>query len=424
MARKKKPKASAPKPLNAAQRAAAKADQNPLLNPGVQLSGASLKKAASQLAGLSVNPQIRAVDRTERQATRQGTALADRAGSYYAQLAKDALGQVSTQSAISQRLQASLAAGQANTQASMAASGQQEAKRAVADAQLRGAGLDGGGAAESAAELAAQQQRAAAQGQTASSTAALNSAGFEGLANIGAMATGARGGEIKGELLNRVANKQAELRAQRQELQASKGTERTKQLLGLRQSGFENLITAKTLGLKEADLTQSAAQAAADRKLKVDLAAADKAADNAKDASKVNKWGYTAAEWVKMPASQRESIIKGQASYGKTPKTPTAKDEPSVSLKLKDQIERGRSRFVYLEGKGWDEAKIKRDALKNGVPLAVYNAVYDLQRAGTLNPANGARLRQMGLWVPADWKRRKKKGAAINNSPGSDAAQG
>lgn len=261
MARKRRRKALSPR-----QRRQRAQDRNPLYNPAAVLSGHHLASAVNTLADLQVRPQLSALDRESKTASVQGAALSKGAGDYYHQLAQQEAGTVDRMAALTARTRGQLQTIAGDSQAQQTQAEGADKSRQTVDAATRGAGLSGGTGAQAA--LAAMRARGAQSAQAFRSTGELQGANYEGLAISNRSARGLRGGEIQGQLANRLATKLGDIRTKRSDVEASRGGVATKLLTDLRQSGFENLITAKSLGVKEADL----AAKVANQKSTLDLA--------------------------------------------------------------------------------------------------------------------------------------------------------
>jgi hypothetical protein len=226
---------------------------NSLYDPTVQLGGHSLAQAARDLADIDVAPKFNALNRQLTSATTQGSALAARSGDYYRQLAQDELGKVAQQKALAGMLNQQTANVGAQTQQAFQQMGAAEQQRQTADTALRGQGL-GGDTTTVPAEIQAQQGTAATLQQAAGNQAATQGADWASLANAMASSRQARGGEVQGQLLNRVANQQQDIRGKISDVDAMRGDLETQNLTKLRQQSFENLVTQKGLNIKQEDL--------------------------------------------------------------------------------------------------------------------------------------------------------------------------
>src|SRR3954470_14211603 len=226
---------------------------NSLYDPTVQLSGHSLAQAARDLADLQVAPKFGALTRQLGSITTQGSALAARSGDYYRQLAQDELGKVAQQKALAGMLNTQTAAVGAQTQSAFDQMSAQEQQRQAADTTLRGAGL-GGDVSQVPEEIQAQRGTAATLQQAAGNQAASQGADWSNLANAMAQSRSLRGGEVQGQLLNRVANQQQQVRGQIADTESTRGDEFAKNLLSMRQQQFENAVTGAGLQIKQSDI--------------------------------------------------------------------------------------------------------------------------------------------------------------------------
>jgi hypothetical protein len=262
-------------------------NKNSLYDPTVQLSGHALVQAARDLASEQITPKVDALTHQLGSITTQGSALAARSGDYYRQLAHDELGKVAQQKALAGMLSQQTANVGAQTQQAFNQMSAQEQQRQASDTTLRGAGL-GGDVSQVPAEIQAQQGAAATLQQAAGNQAASQGAEWSSLANAMAQSRQLRGGEVQGQLLNRVGNQQQQVRQNIADTESQRGGLETEQLTKLRQQGFENLVTQQGLGIKQQDLQAQLAgidqrATAATGKLKLDTTKfkADQAYKNA-----------------------------------------------------------------------------------------------------------------------------------------------
>lgn len=229
-------------------------NQDPLLDPAQQLSGSHLLGAARTLADLEIDPQVKALNRELGSATTQGTALAGHAGDYYGRLAQADQTGIQRQQALAAMLSAGVKGVADRSANALQGIGQAEVNQAIRDADVRGSlGATDQVQAEAAHDRALNE---AVMGQ-AQASAQEQGANWIGLAGTAAMARSARGGEVQGELLNRLANTQGDIRGKITDKESERGGLVTKNLLGLRQSGFENAATQAGLNL-DADKIRAA----------------------------------------------------------------------------------------------------------------------------------------------------------------------
>lgn len=226
-------------------------DKQPLYNPSAPLAGKELQTAAHQLAGGEFNPQIRQLERQQKNQDAQYQQVENRSDSYYNQLR-----------GYQSMAQAGLARTGGMGVLQAAGLGQQtEQQLARSRAAIKTPGNDSGGAQSLLnQEAALQQMRAAGDAQGYTQAALSQSQNWQGLNTAIMGATQLRGGEARQELINRRLNNDQELQAQEGDLRSQRASKFTEQLLTLRQQGFENQATAETLQLKgqqqAADLTQ------------------------------------------------------------------------------------------------------------------------------------------------------------------------
>jgi hypothetical protein len=391
-ATKKKPKKAA----TAAQKRARRRDANPLYNPATQLSGNQLALAASRLTDLQFKPQEQALDAQSKAVGAQGTALAGKSQDYYREIAHEAAAAVANQNAIRDRLNTGLAAIGDQAQARTAEAGQAATDAASKDASLRGQGLSGGGDAKLAGEIAAEKANVAQSAGTFRSAGELQSGNYAGLSAASQGSTAARGGEEYTRLLNRVANLQAGVAQKKADLSSQRGAAKEKNVLDLRQQGFENAVTAQGLGIDQAKL---------DAQINQDAAAAAAAEKKQRSADKLNEARLGIAQQNADTSSANSTETKRHhgaqetAAQKKAKKKRTAGARATI-LKGRSQITQAQTAFsrsggnynAYLQG-----------GVKKGFPLPVLHAGYELAHQGYVGPNTVKQLRQLGITVPAQW---------------------
>lgn len=243
------------------QTAAYNAD--PLNDPTTVLSGAALRRAAQEVVKVQFDPQRAALGQELSQVNRQTDAQVERAGDYYRNLARDEAKSVARQQAVGALAGQAVNTLGARADDSLARAGQ----TAIAQADPGQTGAT----SRVAEEMAAARMRSAGDTQNAALSTNASAANYAGLAGIASQATAMRGGEIRGQLLNQLSAKQADIRSRKSALEAQVGPATTDTLLKLRQSGFDNLVTQQGLQIKTEDLRaqiaqNTAAQALANRR--------------------------------------------------------------------------------------------------------------------------------------------------------------
>jgi hypothetical protein len=394
----------------AAQKAVAKRarrrDADPLYDPSAQLSGNQLALASGRLTDLEFKPREQALDEQSKTATTQGTALAARSQDYYRKVAEDAAAAVANQNAIRDRLSGGLAQIGTEAQTRNDTAAKTAADASAADATLRGQGLSGGGDVKTAQELAIQKSLAAAAAGSSRSAGELQSGNYAGLQASIQGSSALRGGEAQTSLLNRLANQQATLRQQKADLSSQRGAAKEKNLLDLRQQGFENAVTVQGLGIKREDLAaqtanQQAQIDAADRK----QTAAEK--HNAALEAIANRNADTSAG--RLATAQEQDAYKRAHHLGpyKLPTTKKGKQPAAVrATKIKGRTQIGQARLAYTRSGGNYDAYLK-NAPKD-FPLPVLHAGYELAHQGYIGPNTIRGLKALGITVPSAWTRKPK----------------
>jgi hypothetical protein len=387
-------------------------DRNPLYDPTSQLSGSRLAKAAGDLVNLEVGPQRKALDFEAAQTRTQGAAVQGRANDYFMQLAQAERGNVERGSAIGNLLNGTIAEIGKQTNSALDTAAAQGAAALGADAAVRGPGLDGG-SSKLAEELAAARARAGENTQRAGLDAASQTASFTSLADLSRQARELRGGETVQQLANAQQSKLADVSSRRAALEASVGPKRVEQILGLRQSGFENAATAAGLDLDRAELQAQVQQEQTDAQLaKARLRATNRQnrARNKLTAKQIaaTKRGQTlSAETQRrgqditlrgqnMSAAQRAADRKSRENIAKARRKGT-KLESADAKKVKTGIVNAVADL--------DQRKPKNAAAwlrKQGAPGIVIRAALERQRGG-LKLSTVAELKRLGIRGPRSW---------------------
>jgi hypothetical protein len=212
----------------------------------------------------STRPARRSSRSRRRRAPR--AAVQKRAGSYFTQLAEAERGNVERTQALGGLLQGRLAdIGRASTTA-LDETQRRSQEVLGADQAVRGPGL-GGDPSRLMEELAAARTRSTLSTQTAQQDATAQTGNYAGLADIARQARELRGGETVQQVANATQARLTDVASRRAALEAQVGPARTKNLLDLRQSGFENAATAAGLDLDQAKLQAQMSQDVRDTRL-------------------------------------------------------------------------------------------------------------------------------------------------------------
>jgi hypothetical protein len=413
-----------PKPkLTAAQRRARVNDRNPLYNPGEQLSGNALRRAAEQLVDLQFQPQQRAIQRLSANAERQGGQLASNASDYYLRLAQHEQGAVTRQQAIGSELQARLGTITDQTQvrldalADQAQQGQQEATNVT--------GI-GGVQSQAGVEALAAQRRQASDAQAIQSAGAAQAANYAGLQQIGQQANMMRGGEVQERLAMQLANQLAEYRGQGQQLAEQRGNAVGQAVGTLRQQGFENLMTQGALELDAGKLQASVQEdIRANRTARARIKSAERTnrqrlrvseANNRRTVGATIRGQDDTADQRARDRSSREQIAAMNvqareriAAAGR--KNAAGKTEPADARKVKSGISNAVSLISNGPGfqkRGNDNPQGWAKRLRSmGAPEIVVRAATE-RATGGLSPQTAAELRTLGVQVPRDWLRPRR----------------
>ncbi|WP_210494871.1 hypothetical protein [Patulibacter sp. SYSU D01012] len=248
-----------------------------LENPLKPLSGDAALEFARSLVAARQAPVMQEFDRQEQQTTARNRVQSDRqaAGSQALQnlIAQQAANaQSSQQNARNQMLAAASMQQQGIDQAAGDARATMER-----DAQVRGAGLDGGAAAQLAQEQATAKARGLSGSQISlDAQTAAGEAGNQRLREIAA-ASAQQGAERQGSLSAQLNNQLRDLNQGRSKAVSSAQEDYISTLLNLRQQGAQTELAVNTLGLNQ----QKAAADVATEAAKIKASAKEKATDRA-----------------------------------------------------------------------------------------------------------------------------------------------
>jgi hypothetical protein len=424
-------------------------DKNPLYDPTTQLSGSALAQAARDLVGLEYDPQERQLGQELTNTTAQGTALAQRAGDYSAQVARNDAGVVTQQAAIKQLLDQSLGNNATAAQQVIDQNLQGSRDRAAADAAIRGVSTPDATAGVER-ETAAAAGTVAANRQVSGDANALATAANQTLAVDTAGAHAQMGQEVQGQLLNRLANAQADVRTRQAGLATDRGAATSKATIDLRQQAYENLITQQGLNIKTKELqaetqhqstVDDLAQkridetgksrrsreriATANRTARADADAAARKAIAERQGDMPTKYGYTNAEWARLPIAKRQQIVN---DFNKSPKP---------GQKMSDAARQKRTRIDSMLTDIGTDPKLQRHVGQAGPRLTQIltnrgadpleaQAAAEIAKHGHLTPATEARLRRAGIRIPSKWRATTPAptGGGSGNNPVSRTGRG
>jgi hypothetical protein len=400
-----------------------------LYDPSAPLAGQNLRRSANQLTQLQYRPQEQALGRQRDRISTQGTALTGRAGDYYKQLAAQEATRLARQQAIASQLDQRISAAGATAQQAAQQQATQLQAAQQADISLRGGGLTGGVDPTAEAHLAAT--RAAGATGLARQAGALESANAQTYGESAGRATQARGGETMQRLLNQIAQQQQAIRDKQTDLAAEKGAARAKNVLDLRQQGFTNAATAAGLDIKRSDLQAQIGSDAADRRLARRRITSAERQNNARLGVTKRGQDLTAAQRAADRQARRD-IAGGKK-----------KAEPADARKMKTGITNAASDIGTLTGRGLSAQQ--RAALKDagatdlirsgrldintarkviialGGPPVVAAAAAELSKYGRLRASTVAQLKRLGVRIPKGWLPLRKQ-PRTGGSPGSGAA--
>jgi hypothetical protein len=298
------------------------------------LTGQSMVDTAQQITNSDYAPLLAGVGQQETIVNKSAGLQGDWAKRYYGDL-DSLIGGIGTAQAgaNSASVQAAKDAGTA-TQAAITGADQDAQKRMAADAAVRGGGLQGDAVANQAARTATASQGATADAGRAT-TAAQQSGDTQAAFLRGLQGTTAQqGGEYQQQITGAQGAALAQLAQRRKELASKQAGSFTDTLLKLRSGEQQNEITQVGLGMKQDAATAAAASAGG---------------------AGGQKYGYTPAEWLALPAAARTGIV---AAANK--KAPKAKATTGYGAGLPGMNKYG---YTYDEWTGLD-TKAKSDARK------------------------------------------------------------
>lgn len=387
---------------------------NPLYDPSAILGGHALYSAASHITDAVLKPKEAALAAQIGMTTTQGTALADRSRGYYQTIAAGEGAALAKQKALDDARKTALRNIGTTTQANIDKSREQE------QSLISNRDPASQGSSRVLDELAASKASAATRQGAAEAESAAHATNQQDFLGNFYKTQGARGAEVGGEMLNRLANQIAPLNQQKADLASGRGDELAKNLLTLRQSGFENAATMEGLGIKRTDLqaqiaddkrqatiarqkiTSAASTNAANRRSREQIAADNRAIDKQRIAE-THRHNVVAetkpAKGEKEPATA--TTIKRQVTnLGSEIKEAVRVNKVSGGT----PVQRRRAAAALIR------ARAKR--AKSSVPDDVLSAAIDLALDGHVSKRNRAILRESHVQIPKEWlpKKRAKRG--------------
>lgn len=379
--------------------------QEDLGDPSTPLSGSSITRAAQQLTDAALRPQYAGLDRDEKKVTTSRDAQQRWAGENYGKLADLFKAGQTAQDAAGQAGVDKAAQAQREQMAVIAEVQRQAAARQAHDADVRGAGLDGGANDQLANAAAEAQMRAASEGSARTGDAqARGDVQSAFLRNLGA-ATAARGGETQGAIGAAAAQDLADIRSQRRTLDEGKGDKFVENLSKLRGDSVEQYLTAQGLA-NDQQKAKLDAQVQLERirsndelqRWKMDRVAQLKR-EGFKSSEAIAQANIESREKV---AELDRSSREGSATYKGTSKSKKNKPRFSTSELRSNAGDRdkaiGRAKAAREGGLNRKEAllALERDFPPEIAAVAV-NALYD----GKVNSRNRSRLKsRFGIDVP------------------------
>lgn len=388
-------------------------DLNPLYDPTTQLAGHDLRRAADAEVNQALAPRLAAIDAQIGQETTQGTALADRGAGIYRGLTDRAKGVATNIAALGDVLNTTTKGIGDKGAAAISKLQSDEVARQAADEALRGGSL-GGDTSRVTGELANAASTQATDAANAGTAAAAQGANWSGLANAIVGATGMRGGEIQGELLNRMAAKVSSLRSDRTAQEATRGDATVAALDKLRQQSYENVITQQGLNIKQSDInaqlaaTKSTARTAHLNRIAQGKRNTASIAGRATEgtANRTSREGIASAD-----RTSRETIAKTKAAAAANKKRD--KPLPANAVTITRNIQNLASEIANMGGDKATSRARARDIIRNrykgtkkGVPPDdVLSAALDLAFDGHVSHTNRVVLSTYfgGARLPANW---------------------
>jgi hypothetical protein len=416
-------------------------DKNPLYDPTTQLAGHSLIQAAQDLADTAIKPKVDAYNRQITSATTQGTALASRAGDYYTQLAAREMQGVASQKALADLLNSQTASIGQQSQQAFAGMSQAEQARQAQDAALRGTGLSGDSSARVGGEIAAQQGTAATLQQAGANTAAQSGSSWANLSNAMNQARQLRGGEVQGELLNRLATQQTNLRQQIADTESQRGDLTSENLTKLRQQAYENLVTNQGLNIKQQDLQNQllniktdAATATANRNASVSKAKADRASreriagDRNRLSDRQFKAKYGLSKRQQAERERHNQALENKPGAGSKPKPATQAAQSTFRRDASSALAVANA----LKGKRLDRHKAAAaltapsKQFSKGLDPVTASVALDVAYDGHISQYNVDRLHKAGIAVNQlpwptrrQFERRRRRSSLVAAAQGS-----
>lgn len=383
---------------------------NPLLNPNQPLSGKALQQAASSLTNAQISGPLAEIAKALAAQDNQTQGTMKLAGSTFNQLGQQAQQGVTDQQQNATSLNNALQQIAGNTNSQLQGIGQNATQSLLSHSPQGDGGLATPALAGLAADIAKQQGIAAQQQGNQQAFGANQGGNYTGLAasqlgtnavaGTDALKSIAQSGQVKDQPFTQ---KIADLQAQRGALQATN-------LGKLRQQEINNRITETGLGLKQQDLTQTAAQNQARNQLtargqNIQLAgqkvtqANDLANQTLRAAALNEKTGNDQASQALKQAALNLKASQGGQKAGK-PRILTPGQQNTIYRNLDEMA----TLIKTAQQSGHKAADIKQalatGQLQKGFPAqsaVLVEAAYELLGWGHVLPQTANAMRGMGL---------------------------
>lgn len=433
-----------------------RSNRSALYTPGANLGGESLRSAATKLTDLTINPQVQGLQRQADVTKANTKALQDRTQGYYAQIAAEAQTGLARTQAINQAAAGQISKAGEEAQSRITGVGATNTAELASDAQTRGPGLQIGSRAQE--ELAAMRANAASTTNNAAISSALTGQNQAGYQNALIPITGLRGGEQYSQIGARGQAALNDIGSQLATVKGTRGATYQKNLLDLRQQGFENqVVTQGILGDQAkiaADVQKTKINAQAKVKLaKMTYRQRKALQDDAQKAAAKLKAGYslTAADQKALAKAKNRGLVdkNGNKILSPSEVRQRRKEQNQTATTISNAIgqaqrlknaknangrpfNRWQAMDVLLQGRPQQRDK-KSGKVTGEVPQfdrLMASIALDVTYDGHVSKRNMSLLKKR---YPGVWKKLGLRGPATvtrgagnratNRSPGSDRAQ-
>ena len=412
-------------------------------DPLKPMTGAAALEFARAAVAAQTAPVMQSYDRQQAMVQSRAADQSVRQAAGTASARDQFLGQIAAQAAAQDKARGQITGAGQQLTAAVDQGAAQAAQAVSADANLRGAGLDGGAAAAAAQEASSAKARAAAGTQIALDSQASQALGGNQLLQQIAAATTQQGGERQGAITQAANTQFRDLNEGRAKDMSAAQSNFIKTLTDLQSTGVQTKLATETLGLNTAKATADSQIAAAKLDLTAKIAEVNakiRTTEGAANRAARKELQTLSTQSAALDRASREGIAaagqEGQdrraaaaaKAKGKKEKetgaklTPQDKARRSLITNVKVASDSGQLASIKKQAKNASEyRKLLAEKLDVGDAFSrqlLADLAYGGLRPGTVN----AYKAKYGRNPPSSWARFKAKKSGVANGAAQSVA--